>query len=104
MLVGAPGLGKTTLLGVIAQQLAETCDLAVLSAGLLTTRRSLLQSILYDCKCPVSNATRATCVLRCSIDFHSSMRPLVILCDEAHTLPQRLLEELRLLNNVVRKR
>jgi len=103
MLVGAPGLGKTTLLGVIAQQLAETCDLAVLSAGHLTTRRSLLQSILYELQMP--------CVERDEGDMRLALldrlslvdaAPLVILCDEAHTLPQRLLEELRLLNNVVR--
>jgi type II secretory pathway predicted ATPase ExeA len=103
MLVGAPGLGKTTLLGVLAQQLIETCDLAVLSAGHLTTRRSLLQSILYELQMP--------CVERDEGDMRLALldrlsladaAPLVILCDEAHTLPQRLLEELRLLNNVVR--
>lgn len=103
MLVGAPGLGKTTLLGVLAQQLIESCDLAVLSAGHLTTRRSLLQSILYELQMP--------CVERDEGDMRLALldrlsladaAPLVILCDEAHTLPQRLLEELRLLNNVVR--
>ncbi len=103
MLVGAPGLGKTTMLGVLAQQLIESCDLAVLSAGHLTTRRSLLQSILYELQMP--------CVERDEGDMRLALldrlsladgAPLVILCDEAHTLPQRLLEELRLLNNVVR--
>lgn len=103
MLVGAPGLGKTTLLGVLAQQLIESCDLAVLSAGHLTTRRSLLQSILYELQMP--------CVERDEGDMRLALldrlsladaAPLVVLCDEAHTLPQRLLEELRLLNNVVR--
>jgi type II secretory pathway predicted ATPase ExeA len=103
MLVGAPGLGKTTLLGVLAQQLFESCDLAVLSAGHLTTRRSLLQSILYELQMP--------CVERDEGDMRLALldrlsladaAPLVVLCDEAHTLPQRLLEELRLLNNVVR--
>jgi type II secretory pathway predicted ATPase ExeA len=103
MLVGAAGLGKTTLLGVLAQQLFESCDLAVLSAGHLTTRRSLLQAILYELQMP--------CVERDEGDMRLALldrlsladaAPLVILCDEAHTLPQRLLEELRLLNNVVR--
>lgn len=103
MLVGAPGLGKTTLLGVLAQQLVESFDLAVLSAGHLTTRRSLLQSILYELQMP--------CVERDEGDMRLALldrlsladaAPLVVLCDEAHTLPQRLLEELRLLNNVVR--
>lgn len=103
MLVGAPGLGKTTLLGVLAEQLVESCDLAVLSAGHLTTRRSLLQAILYELQLP--------CVERDEGDMRLALldrlsltdsAPLVILCDEAHTLPQRLLEELRLLHNVVR--
>lgn len=103
MLVGAPGLGKTTLLGVLAEQLIETCDLAVLSAGHLTTRRSLLQSILYELQMPCverdEGDMRLALLDRLSLTDAS---PLVILCDEAHTLPQRLLEELRLLNNVVR--
>ncbi|MGC4001988.1 MAG: AAA family ATPase [Pirellulales bacterium] len=101
--IAAPGMGKTTLLQVIAERLKDDFSIATLTAGHLTTRRSLLQAILHELDYPIHGRDEGD--LRLSLlDGLSAPNaaPLLVLCDEAHTLSGKLLEELRLLTNVVR--
>ncbi len=106
LLVGPSGTGKSLLLQVLAEQLRGSFDVALLSSGHLSTRRVLLQAILFELGLPYRGMEEGE--LRLSLLDHVSPGPkcangLVLLVDEAHTLPLRLIEELRMINNLVRQ-
>ena len=48
LLVGPTGTGKTLLCQILAEQFRGAFHVALLSSGRLTTRRGLLQAILYE--------------------------------------------------------
>ena len=104
LIVGAAGTGKTMLLQVLATHFREKFHVALLAGTSLCTRRALLQSILFELKLPYRGMEEGE--LRLSLIDH--LRPsrecphgMLLLIDEAHTLPLRLLEEIRLITNLV---
>jgi type II secretory pathway predicted ATPase ExeA len=105
MLVGPPGSGKTLLCQLLAEQFREVFEIALLSNGHLGTRRELLQAILFELKLPFRRMDEGE--LRLSLIDHLSderagRTGLLLVVDEAHTFPLRLLEEVRLITNLVR--
>ncbi|TWT88447.1 ATPase family associated with various cellular activities (AAA) [Pseudobythopirellula maris] len=107
LVIGAPGVGKTMLLEVLAEELGATARAAVrivrLASAQLCTRRALLQSILYGMEQPYRDRDEGElriALQRCLDDEASRGRAVALLIDEAHTLPIRLLEELRILSNM----
>src|SRR5262249_37324421 len=81
----------------------------LLTSGRLCTRRALLQAILFELGLPYRGMEEGD--LRLSlVDYLSphgesaqaATSGLLLVVDEAHTLPQRLLEELRLITNLMR--
>jgi type II secretory pathway predicted ATPase ExeA len=107
---------------VLAEQFRSTLQVALLT-GRLSTRRALLQAILFELGLPYHGLEEGD--LRLSLVDHLLPRgkanlqvaredaaatapapgktsPLLIIADEAHTLPLRLLEELRLITNLTR--
>ena len=105
IVIGPSGTGKTLLCQVLAQQLAEEFATVVLASGRVCTRRALLQAILFELGLPYRGLEEGE--LRLALLDHLAPRrepsaSLVLLVDEAHTLPWRLLEELRLLSNLIR--
>ena len=85
-------------------------NVALLASGHLSTRRALLQAILYELGLPYRGMEEGD--LRLSLLDHLSPRDsadgpaaegLLLIIDEAHTLPLRLLEEVRLITNFVRQ-
>lgn len=103
LLTGASGLGKTALCRELARQFREEGWLVALLPGAgLTTRRSLLQAILYELGLPYIGLTEQEARLRLlqSIrDRRPQCPALILLVDEAQRLSPRLLEELRALIN-----
>ena len=104
LVVGPAGTGKTLLVQLLADQLRDQFAVALLSSGGLCNRRGLLQAILFGLGRPYRGMDEAD--LRLSlIDYLSgnefSAQAAVLLVDEAHTLPLRLLEEIRLISNLV---
>jgi len=103
LVVGPPGTGKSLLLLKLAEQVRDDFDVALLTGASICTRRALWQSVLGA----IGEAYRGIDEVELRIAIVERIRGLaaagsglVILVDEAHTLPTRLIEELRLLTNV----
>ena len=105
LLIGPAGTGKTLLLQVLAVQFRASLEIACLSSGRLTSRKELLQAILFELGLPYRGLDEGES--RLSLIDHlsqtaSNYQGLLLIIDEAHTLPLKLLEELRLITNLVR--
>ncbi|MFM1904499.1 MAG: hypothetical protein RLZZ440_2399 [Planctomycetota bacterium] len=103
LVVGQPGTGKSLLLLKLAEQVRDDFDVALLTGASICTRRALWQAIMAAIGEPYRGVDETE--LRISIverirGLAAAGAGLVILVDEAHTLPTRLIEELRLLTNV----
>jgi type II secretory pathway predicted ATPase ExeA len=101
--VGPPGTGKSLLLAKVAESVRDDFDVALLSGARICTRRALWQSILAEIGEPYRGIDEAE--LRIGIverirGLAATGSGLVVLVDEGHTLPTRLIEELRLLTNI----
>jgi len=104
LIIGAAGSGKSLLLHILAEHFRGRFQVAHLVGARLCTRRALLQNILFELKLPFRDMDEGE--LRLSLVDHveprsSSSDGLLLLVDEANSLPLRLLEEIRLLTNVV---
>ncbi|MFM7207517.1 MAG: ExeA family protein [Planctomycetaceae bacterium] len=103
LVVGPPGTGKSLLLAMVAEHIRDDFDVALLSGASICTRRALWQSIMEAIGEPFRGIDESD--LRMAIverirALAAAGSGLVILVDEAATLPTRLIEELRLLTNV----
>src|SRR3990167_9037958 len=103
MVVGPSGTGKTLLCQVIAERFRDRLDVVFLSSGRLGNRRALLQGILYGLKRPYREMDEGE--LRIAlIDYLTGpgtpCKGMLLLADEAHTLPLRCLDELRMVTNI----
>ena len=103
LVVGPPGTGKSLLLAKLAEHVRDDFDVALLSGASICTRRALWQSVLAAIGEPFRGIDESE--LRMAIverirGLAATGSGLVILVDEAATLPTRLIEELRLLTNI----
>ncbi len=103
LVVGPPGTGKSLLLAKVAEHVRDDFDVALLSGASICTRRALWQAVLAAIGEPYRGIDETE--LRIALverirGLAATGSGLVILVDEANTLPTRLLEELRLLTNV----
>jgi type II secretory pathway predicted ATPase ExeA len=105
LVIGPSGTGKTLLCVLLAEQFQRSFQVATLSCGRLSTRRALFQAILYELGRPyryMDEGELRLAVVEHLMDGEETSRGLLLLVDEAHTLPLRLLEEIRLLSNLAR--
>lgn len=102
MVVGPSGTGKTLLCQVLAAQFRPHREVGVLASGRLSSRRALLQAILFELGMPYRDMDEGE--LRLALIDHLTSSPagkgMLLLVDEAHLLPIRLLEEVRMLTNL----
>jgi len=104
LVIGPSGTGKSLLCQLLVQQFRSRFLIALLSSARLCTRRALLQNILFELRLPYRDMDESE--LRLSLVDH--LQPdggnagLLLVIDEAHTLPLRLWEEIRLITNLVR--
>ena len=103
LVVGQAGMGKSLLLAKLAEDLRDDFDVALLSGARICTRRALWQSVLAEIgesyRGLEENDLRMSLVERVR-GLAATCSGLVVLVDEAQTLPTRLVEELRLLSTV----
>lgn len=104
MVVGPSGTGKTLLCQVLVDHFKDSFQVVVLSSGRISSRRALLQAILFGLGRPYrgmdEGELRLAMVDYLTGDEHCP-QDVLLLVDEAHTLPLRLLEELRMVTNLV---
>ena len=103
LLIGAAGTGKTMLVEVLTEQFRDAQCIVPLAGSQLCTRRALLQMVLFQIGLPYRGLDEGE--LRLSLLSHlrpagTPARRLLLLVDEAESLPDRLLEELRVLTNI----
>lgn len=107
VVIGSPGIGKTLLLEVLASTFRERFDVVLPTGTQLCTRRALLQVILHSLDMPYENLgegeLRLTLIDRLQREDNAS-EGLLLLIDEAQSLPLKLLEELRMLTNLFKNR
>ena len=105
LVIGQAGLGKSLLCRLVAEYFSATFDVVLLSSARIGTRKSLLQSILFELKLPYRELEEGELRLAL-LDFlqpgNSSPNGMLLVVDEAHTLPLRLLDEIRMITNLVR--
>lgn len=106
LIVGPAGTGKTLLCHMLAEQFSGVFSVALLSSGRLGTRQAMLQSILYELRLPYRGMDEGE--LRLALLDHleptaEGNEGLLLIIDEADALPWRVLEEVRLITNLVRR-
>jgi type II secretory pathway predicted ATPase ExeA len=105
LVVGSAGTGKTLLCQALAEHFQDQLRVVLLTSARISTRRALLQSILFELKLPFRNLEEGEMRLAL-MDYleptESCPHGMLLILDEAHTVPARLLEEVRLLSNLVR--
>ncbi len=105
LVIGPAGTGKSLLLEVLAAGLRADYRVALIEGGRLSTRRALLQSVLFELGQPFRELDEGE--LRLALIDYLTSHPgcpngMALLVDEAHVLPLRLLEEIRLISNLAR--
>jgi type II secretory pathway predicted ATPase ExeA len=105
LIVGPSGTGKSLLCQVLADQFEKKLQVALLASTHLDTRRSLLQAILYELNRPYRGMDEGE--LRLSLVDYITLSDdcaggALVMVDEAHHLPLRLLDEIRALTNLTR--
>lgn len=104
LVIGGPGTGKSLLLQVLAAQFHERFDVVLLACARLCTRRALLQAILFELDLPYRVRDEGQLrfgLLDYLLSGKQTPSELLLLVDEAQTLPVTLLDELRVLTNLV---
>jgi len=104
LVIGQAGTGKSLLLRVLADHFRNVFHFVHLSSARVSSRKDLLQSVLFELDLPYRDMDEGE--LRLSLlDF---LRPsdfcphgILLLVDEAHTLPLRLLDEVRMITNML---
>ncbi|MBP90037.1 MAG: hypothetical protein CMJ64_25575 [Planctomycetaceae bacterium] len=103
--VGPAGVGKTLLCRLLAARFQESFNVAMLSSARVVTRKSLLQNILFELGLEYRGLEEGE--LRLSLlDYlqpnEHCPNGMLLIVDEAHNLGLRLLEEIRMITNLVR--
>ncbi len=104
LLIGGPGTGKSLVCGLLADQFRERFHLVKLDHARFCTRRALLQAMMFELNLPYRGLDEGELRLAL-IEFAKSRdshrEGVLLLIDEAQTLPARLVEEVRMIGNVV---
>ena len=105
-IIGAVGTGKSLTLQVIGEVFADQFDVVSIECSRLEQRSELLQSILFGMNLPFRDMSEGE--LRLSLIDHlknggGNANGILLLVDEADRLSIELLDELRLVTNVLRE-
>ncbi|MDB4766858.1 AAA family ATPase, partial [bacterium] len=105
VLIGSVGAGKSLTMQVIGEEHKDRFDVVSIECSRLEQRSELLQSILFGLDLPFREMSEGE--LRLSLIEHlkggkGSSEGMLLMVDEADRLSIELLDELRLITNIVR--
>ena len=105
-IIGAVGTGKSLAMQVIGEVYADQFDVVSIECSRMEQRSELLQSILFGMNLPFREMSEGE--LRLSLIDHlkngnGNSNGILLLVDEADRLSIELLDELRLITNIVRQ-
>jgi len=105
VVTGSSGSGKSLLIAMLSKHFACSYSVVNVICGNMRERRDLLQAILFELKLPYKEMSEGE--LRLSLIDHLKTDEigesgLLVLIDDAHDLPVDLLDELRVITNLVR--
>ena len=104
LLIGATGLGKSMILAVLTEQFGNQFSVVNLATTSIQTPADLLQNILFELDRPYRNMLEGE--MRLALMEHlkrgEPSQGILLLCDEAHALPESVLQELKSILNFVR--
>jgi type II secretory pathway predicted ATPase ExeA len=106
LLVGPAGTGKTLLCQLLAEQLKGRFQVVLLSGGGLRTPRALFQAVLHELGQPYRGLDEGELRLALAeylTEGETCPHGAVLLVDEAHALPPRLLDEVGALTNLAQE-
>jgi type II secretory pathway predicted ATPase ExeA len=103
VVIGPSGIGKTLLCQRLAEQFRDRFRTAVLSKGQFTTRRAILQAILYEFQQPYREMDEGE--LRLALVEYITRSEecrggVLLVVDESHALSLRLLDEICMLTDL----
>ncbi len=103
LLIGGSGTGKSLVCQLLTDGFRNRFRVALLHCAQLNTRRSLLQHLLFELRLPCrgldADELRLSLLELLQNDLADG-QGLLLVVDEAHTLPRRLFEDLRMITNV----
>jgi type II secretory pathway predicted ATPase ExeA len=105
LLIGGPGTGKTLVCQMLEDRFRQSFHIVMLNSAQLTTQRALLQHILFELELAYRGLDEGELLLSLMEFLQPGKSPkagLLLLVDEAHTLPAPVLEGLRTITNVTR--
>jgi len=102
VVVGPSGIGKTLICQLLREHFQDAFDVIMLGATRIDAPRALLQAMLFDLGLPCRGLADGD--LRLALVDHLTREAgragALLIADEAHTLPARVLEEIRLITNI----
>ena len=103
MLVGAVGTGKSLLCQLIANQFSNELPVCTIESGQIRNAEELLQAVLHGLDLPHhGDLSELRITLSNHITGQSCLNGVLLIVDEAERLSIELLEEIRVLTNLVK--
>lgn len=106
VIIGPPGTGKTLLSQRIASQYRATHAVVMLGDIRVSSRMGLIQQVLSQLRIPhhgLDEQAMQMALVECLTKGKDGTRSLLLLIDEAQMLSLDLLDEIRMLTNLVRE-
>lgn len=104
LVIGAAGTGKSMLCELLAEHFGGQMRVALLSNGQIPNPRALFQAILFELGLPyrgLDEGELRLALVELLTDDRQCPNGLLLIVDEAHGLPLEVLEEIRMLTNLV---
>jgi type II secretory pathway predicted ATPase ExeA len=105
VVIGPPGTGKTLLCQRIAAQYRSTFAVVMLGDIRVSTRMGLIQQVLFHLRQPsqgMDEQAMQLALIDCLTKGNDFARSLLLIIDEAQMLSIELLDEIRMLTNLIR--
>jgi len=102
VVTGEVGCGKTTLINYLLRKIPQSIHVGIIN-NTLVQFQELLRMICLEFELDIANAEKAVLLTRLYsylLDKYSKRERVILIIDEAQNLPEKTLEEIRMLSNL----